>query len=101
VGTTSGATLTCRFPDHKPCSGTKILGSTTDFRLVAAGAAGNPFGKDVVVGDAALCSKLTRTSGNLRCDAAKLTYVNADGETLYYLGLSGSEIPMGASPDTC
>ena len=77
------------------------MGGSTDFRIVSAGTSGNPFGADVVVGDSVTCTKLAKSSGNLRCNAAKLTFVNSDGETLYYVGLSNSEIPMGAPPATC
>ena len=100
VGTTTGLGLKCRYPNEGACSSNVILGSTTLFRRVAAGASGNTLGAEIVASTADACSILAKSSGNLRCSSASgLSLVSADGEPLFFVAMS-ADLPQSA-PNTC
>ena len=101
VSITPSATQTPQItflPDTSLCSDNVILGSSTDYAVLAAGDALNTLGVDVIVARPDTCTKLSKSSGTLRCSPSTFQYTDpATGLVMKYVGKAGSEIPIGAA----
>ena len=101
VSITPSATQTPQItfvPGSSLCSDTVILGSSTDYAVIAAGDALNTLGVDVIVARPDTCTKLSKSSGTLRCSPSTFQYTDpATGLVMKYVGKAGSEIPIGAA----
>ena len=101
VSITPSATQTPQItfvPGSSLCSDTVILGSSTDYAVLAAGDALNTLGVDVIVARPDTCTKLSKSSGTLRCSPSTFQFTDpATGLVMKYVGKAGSEIPIGAA----
>ena len=85
-------------PGTSQCSASVILGSSTDYDVLGAGSSLNSFGADIVVARPDSCTKLSRSSGSLRCSPSTLQYTDPQtGLLMTYIGIAGTEIPIGAA----
>jgi len=99
-GTTSaaGCHVIDLITDQSLCSANTILGSSTDYAVLPASSAFNTQAVDVVVARADVCTKLSRSSGTLRCSPSTLQYTDPQTAlVMSYVGRANIDIPIGGA----